>query len=196
MRRAPWGLLADGLRLNGWLAAAFAIALAWLLAARTAGGLSLHLLLTPLAALMFGRELALVAAAPALAAVLLWGHGDWTAAGAAWLLAAWLPATVLDALRRAADRWAPRNIFTFIFLAGFLAPGVAFVATVVAAAAAHGLAGTASRAVLTDEFLPFGLLLGWGEAFLTGLLTTVFVVYQPRWMATFDDARYLGTPPR
>ncbi len=42
--------------------------------------------------------------------------------------------------------------------------------------------------------MPFGLLLGWGEAFLSGLLTAIFVVYVPRWMATFDDARYLRPP--
>ena len=63
-RRAPWRLLADGFRLHGWLGSVFAIALAWLLSARLAGGLSLHLLLTPLVALMFGRDLAVVAASP------------------------------------------------------------------------------------------------------------------------------------
>ena len=68
-------------------------------------------------------------------------------------------------------------------------------ATVVVAAAAHAAAGTAPWERLAEGFLPFGLLLGWGEAFLTGLLTAIFVVYEPRWMATFDDARYLG-PPR
>jgi len=143
---------------------------------------------------MFGRDLAAAAAVPALAAVLLWRGGDWTAAGATWLLAAWLPVTILDALRSAADRWAPRNIFTFIFLAGFFAPGATFVLTVAAAAAAHAAAGTAPWETLAEGFVPFGLLLGWGEAFLSGLLTAIFVVYEPRWMATFDDARYLRPP--
>lgn len=144
---------------------------------------------------MFGRHLAVVAAVPALAAVLLWRGGDWTGAGATWLLAAWLPATVLEGLRLAAERWIPRNPFTFIFLAGFFSPGAAFVATVFAAVAAHHAAGTAPWPKLAGEFLPFGLLLAWGEAFLTGLLTAIFVVYEPRWMATFDDARFLRPPP-
>jgi len=147
-------------------------------------------------ALMFGRHLAVVAAVPALAAVLLWHGGDWTGAGATWLLAAWLPASFLEALRLAADRWVPRNPFTFIFLAGFFSPGAAYVATVLAAFAAHHAAGTAAWPALADGFLPFGLLLAWGEAFLSGLLTAIFTVYEPRWMATFDDARYLKPPPR
>jgi uncharacterized membrane protein len=195
VRRAPWRMLSDGFRLHGWLGAVFALALAWLLSARPAGGLALHLLLTPLAALMFGRDLAVVAAAPAVAATLLWHGGEWTGAGATWLLAAWLPATIQDGLRRAADRWVPRNVFTFIFLAGFFAPGLAYAATVLVATASHVAAGTAAWARLADGFLPYGLLLAWGEAFTTGLLTAIFVVYEPRWMATFDDARYLRPPP-
>jgi uncharacterized membrane protein len=170
------------------------MALAWILSARLAEGLTLHLLLTPLVALMFGRDLAVAAAMPALAAVLAWRGGDWSGVGATWLLAAWFPATGQDALRRAVDRWVPRNPFTFIFLSGFFSPGAAYVLTVAAAALAHAAAGTVSWDKLAEGFIPFGLLLGWGEAFLTGLLTAIFVVYEPRWMATFDDRRYLRPP--
>ena len=56
------------------------------------------------------------------------------------------------------------------------------------------MSGTAPWTGLRESFLPYGLLLAWGEAFLTGLLTAIFVVYEPRWMATFDDARYLRPP--
>jgi uncharacterized membrane protein len=176
------------------MGAALAIALAWLASARIEGGLPLHLLATPLVALMFGRDLAMAAAVPALAAALLWRGGDWTGSGATWLLAAWLPVTVIDMLRRAADRWLPRNVFVFIFAAGFFAPGLTFATTVLAASAAHLAAGTVTWDRVADGFLPYGLLLGWGEAFTSGLLTAIFVVYEPRWMATFDDRRYLRPP--
>ncbi|MBZ0249681.1 MAG: energy-coupling factor ABC transporter permease, partial [Burkholderiales bacterium] len=66
-RRAPWRLLAEDFRLHGWIGAAFAIALAWILSARLGGAVTLHLLVTPLAALMFGRDLAACAAVPAVA---------------------------------------------------------------------------------------------------------------------------------
>ncbi len=140
VRGAPWRLLADDFRLHGWIGAAFAIALAWLLSARLAGGLSLHLLATPLVALMFGRDLAAVTAAPAVVAATLWTGSDWTAAGATWLLAGWWPATLVTVLHRAADRWFPRNPFTFIFLSGFFSPGLTYVTTVAAASVAHLLA--------------------------------------------------------
>jgi uncharacterized membrane protein len=193
-RSAPWRLLADGFRLHGWLGACLAIALAWILSARPLPGLSLHLLATPLVALMFGRQLGLVAAVPAVLAAWLWRGSEWTGLGATWLLAAWVPVMVADGLRRLADRYAPLNPFTFIFLQGFFASGLAFAAGVAAATLAHGAAGTVPWPRLTGEFLPYGLLLSWGEAFLSGLLTAIFVVYEPRWMAGFDDARYLKPP--
>ena len=193
-RRAPWKLLAVDFRLHGWLGAVLAIALAWILSARTPEGPPLHLLATPLVALMFGRDLAAVAVAPAIIAALLWRQGEWASAPATWLLAGFLPAHLTCLLHRAADRFVPRNVFTYIFLAGFFTPGIVFALTVVVAAAAYaGAAGVAWQR-LADGFIPYGLLLAWGEAFLSGLLATIFVVYEPRWMVTFDDARYLRPP--
>jgi len=37
-----------------------------------------------------------------------------------------------------------------------------------------------------------GLMLGFGEAFLTGMLVTILVVYRRDWVVTFDDARWLA----
>jgi uncharacterized membrane protein len=35
-------------------------------------------------------------------------------------------------------------------------------------------------------------LLSWPEAFTTGLMLTLLVVYKPQWVSTFDDERYLN----
>lgn len=171
-----------------------AIALAWILSAHTPEGPPLHFLATPLVALMFGRDLAAIAVAPAILAAIVWRQGEWASAPATWLLAGLLPAHLAHLLLRAAERFAPRNVFTYIFLSGFFTPGIVFALTVVAAAAVHVAAGTAPWQKLADGFVPYGLLLSWGEAFLSGLLAAIFVVYEPRWMVTFDDARYLRPP--
>ncbi len=132
---------------------------------------------------------------PAVAAALLWQGGDWTGAGATWLLAAWLPVTLVDALRRAADRWLPCNVFTFIFLAGLLRAGRRLRGH---RRGGHGRArGRRHRAVAR----PAGRLPALRPAARLGrgvplrAPAAIFVVYEPRWMATFDDARYLR-PPR
>jgi uncharacterized membrane protein len=53
------------------------------------------------------------------------------------------------------------------------------------------LAGAYPLGYLLDEYLPYYLLMAWSEAFATGMLITVMVVYKPEWVATFDDHRYL-----
>jgi uncharacterized membrane protein len=45
---------------------------------------------------------------------------------------------------------------------------------------------------LLKEYLPVYLLMAWGEAFLTGMLVTLMVVWKPAWVATFSDERYLS----
>jgi uncharacterized membrane protein len=54
------------------------------------------------------------------------------------------------------------------------------------------LAGTYPVAYLLDEYLPYFLLLGFSEGWLSGMVITLFVVYRPQWVASFEDARYLG----
>jgi uncharacterized membrane protein len=41
------------------------------------------------------------------------------------------------------------------------------------------------------DTIAYMLLLAWGEAFLTGFLLTMFTVYRPEWVLTFDDDVYL-----
>ena len=44
---------------------------------------------------------------------------------------------------------------------------------------------------LVEESLQYLPLFMFPEAFVTGMLITIFVVYRPDWVATFDDERYL-----
>ena len=60
------------------------------------------------------------------------------------------------------------------------------------AAGALWLAGAYSLEMLTTEYLPYFALLGFAEAWLSGAFITLFVVYKPEWVHTFDDARYLA----
>ena len=41
------------------------------------------------------------------------------------------------------------------------------------------------------EYLWYFLLLLFPEAFITGTLITLFVVFRPHWVISFDDRRYL-----
>jgi uncharacterized membrane protein len=41
------------------------------------------------------------------------------------------------------------------------------------------------------EYLPYVLLLAFSEAWLSGMMVTLFVIYRPEWVSSFEDSRYL-----
>ncbi|HET7773939.1 MAG TPA: hypothetical protein VFK82_08950, partial [Burkholderiaceae bacterium] len=56
------------------------------------------------------------------------------------------------------------------------------------------LGGHAAEALI-EHALPYALLLAWGEALTVGMLITLFVIYKPQWMLSFDDRLYLRRLP-
>ena len=53
------------------------------------------------------------------------------------------------------------------------------------------LAGAYPADYLFEEVLLFYFLLSWSEAFTTGIMIAIMVVYKPHWVLTFDDRLYL-----
>lgn len=61
----------------------------------------------------------------------------------------------------------------------------------IAATGFVALSGTYPLDYLLEEYLPYFFLISFSEAFITGMLITMMVIYKPEWVATFDDRRYL-----
>lgn len=149
-------------------------------------GVMLHLTGASIATLVLGARPALVVMGLAsLSGVLL---------GAAWhgwamdfLVTGALPVAVTAAASRAARRWLPHNIFVYIMGNGFFAAMLATAASVLAKFAVAAVLGSRSAAA----YLAATPLLMFAEAFLTGTLIALIVVYRPQWCATFDDRVYL-----
>lgn len=190
-RARAWRPLADPARLNLWFAAIAVVLTLWLIRSGIRSGLSLHLLGATVLLLMFGPHRAQLALYLVVALSTLLGMAGLDAYPANALLTGALPVWVSYAVLRAAERWLPPNIFVYIFVAGFLGGAVAMTATALGATGAHLMLGTYGFAYLAENFLPFALLLAWGEAFTSGMLVALLVVYYPGWVSTFDDARYL-----
>ena len=186
----PWRAVPRA-RFGLWLMASALLAALWMLRASVAPGLSLHFLGAALLYLMFGALPAIWGVALAAAVLAATGRAGSEGLALTVLATGALPVAVVHLVRRAAERWLPPNPFVYFFGVAFLGAGLSVAAAGTASALLHALAGDASLAHLASSFLPFALLLGWGEAFLTGMLATIFVVYRSEWMATFDDARYL-----
>lgn len=192
LARDAWRPLRDLRRLNLWCAAIAIVFTLWTIRSGIKPGLGMHLLGATVLMLMFGPRLAQLALYAVSAAAAFAGMGDATAYPANALLAGALPVWVSYALLRAIERWLPPQLFVFIFAGGFFAGALAMAASVIMAAGLHAAAGSYAPAYLAEYYLPYALLLSWGEAFMTGMFTALMVAYYPQWILMFDDRRYLA----
>ena len=195
LRTAPWRRLADSRQLNVWLGTIVSLALIWSMKADLRPGLTLHLLGATAFALMFGRQLAIVGLSLVLAVVTFnsatSAYFEWQAYALNALMTVVIPVLVAWGILRAVERWLPAHIFVYIFVATFFGAAVNVVVTGSAATVLLGLASTYPFSWLLGEYaLPY-VLLAFAEAWLTGAVITVFIVYLPDWVGSFDDRRYL-----
>ena len=165
---------------------------AWTMKASVQPGLSLHLVGATAATLMFGPQLAIACLSLALAGIAFDGAIAWSSYPLNLLIMVVIPVFVAYRLFRWVDRRLPNNYFVYIFINAFLGAGLSIVVLGTVATAALAAVEAYPVAQLSSEYLPFFLLLGFSEAWLTGMALTLMVVFKPEWVATFDDSRYLA----
>lgn len=190
-RRARWRMLADKANLNIFLAATLAVLGLWLIKTGIKPGLNFHLLGATALTLMFRPLFALLAIAMITAAITLW-HGEYAAFAANWLLMGAVPVGVTWLIYRLVDGKLPNHLFVYLFLNAFFGAAVAIMVVGGVSTSFIALSGAYPLDYLLEEYLPYYLLMAWSEAFATGMLVTLMVIYKPQWVSTFDDRRYLA----
>src|SRR5574343_102411 len=99
------------------------------------------------------------------------------------LLAGW-PMAMLGAGVR---RWLPHHLMVYILGRGFFASLLSLTLAGVLAMVWRGVPDG-----LSDADLLIGRwLAAWGDAFLTGMIVSIFVAFRPEWLATYSDRLYL-----
>lgn len=189
--RAPWAALRDSSRLNAWLGTMVLLTLVWSLKAGVKPGLTLHLLGAMLCTLSFGPWLAFVALCGALAGLTLNGGAGWQSYAVNALLMGGVGTCVGYGVLRFSERVLPAHFFVYIFANGFFGAALCIAAVATSASGLLTLAGVYSVDYVLAEYLPYAMLLGFAEAWLSGMMLTLFVIYRPAWVSTFDDSRYL-----
>lgn len=192
--RAPWSRLEGG-HSHVYFGACTVLSLLWLMGAGIQPGLSIHLLGTVLLVLMFDLPLGLIGSTALLVVATVSGRGGWLAFGGNGLAMCLFPALVGHGMLRLAWRRLPDNFFVYVFFNSFLAGAVSIVAAGLASAVLLWLSGTYDREHLLWEYLILFPMLAFAEGFLTGGAATIFSVYRPQWVTTFDDSRYLRNRP-
>lgn len=189
----PWQpLLSDTALQHRWLAATLAVMLMWQLRAQAVDWLTLHLVFTVLMTLVFKAPLALLSNVMINIGMVAIGRNDWALLGANVLVTGVVPALITGIVWRLVDRKLPDNLMVFLFACGFFGAALATLGGGLAAVGLIVMAGTDPEAVyLAQEYARFLPLLMPSEAFITGMLLSVLLVYHPEWVATFNDHRYI-----
>ncbi|WP_075881287.1 energy-coupling factor ABC transporter permease [Vreelandella massiliensis] len=189
----PWQpLFVDTGLQHRWMAATLAVVLMWQLRAQAVDWLTLHLVFAALMTLVFKAPLALISNVMINVAMVVVGRNDWALLGANVLVTGIVPALVVGVIWRFVDRKLPDNLMIFLFVCGFFGAALATLGGGLTAVGLIVTAGTDPEAVhLAREYARFLPLLMPSEAFLTGMLLSVLMVYHPSWVATFNDHRYI-----
>ena len=141
-----------------------------------------------LVVLMLGWPLAI----PALVAVggiaaVLSPSLDWADAVGTIAWQGVVPATLALALGAVIRRLIGTQPFVYVLGRAFLGTAVClFLANVLGQWSGHSLPGVEGDLSLVARWL-----MAWGDAFVTGMLTAIFVAFKPEWLATWSDRLYL-----
>ena len=186
---APWRLLEAPTVFSAWCAFIILLTMVWRLRINVSSDLSLHLMGLSLFPLMFGRALASLGLSLTVIAYTAQFNGLWSNLGLNLLLLAIMPAWFSDVILRATQRFLPHHLFVYLFGNGFFGSMAVLSLSGLCSIAAHML--WASPAGSMSDAIAYMLLLAWGESFMVGFLVTIFAVYRPNWLLTFNDSIYL-----
>lgn len=191
VRFAPWQRLTEHSRLNVWLGTVVSLMLLWSLTAGVKPGLTLHLVGNMLLSLAFGPWLAFIGSCLALAGITINGAAGWESYAANAILMAGVGTLTSVLILRFNERFLPPNLFVYLFANGFFGGAISMIAVGGAASAVLVLADVYPGEYVLSDYLPYVMLLGFSEAWLSGMVLTLLVLYRPAWVCSFDDSRYL-----
>ncbi len=194
LRRASWS--GEAVQKWTWTLATIVVLVGHRMVVTMPDGMQLHYLGAAWIALLVGFPRAMLSMTLVVTVQMLLQQSPLSAWGLRVLVEAALPIWAMWAVVQACRRWLPRNPFVFLLGCGMLGIGVVHALELGVTVLVLNTLGGQRAQVLWGEFLPYALLLAWGEAWLEGMLTTLLVVYVPGSVRLFDEDFYLARPPR
>jgi len=191
LRTTSWRQLLDKSLSHAFLGTCVLLIALWHISTRQFPGLNYHFLGAALLTLLFRWQLAFVAVNIVLLALLFSGEGQWQTLPLNALTMGLLPILISYGLYRLVESKLPHNLFIYIFINAFFGAALTILIAVSATALILVEAGVYEYSYLQQYYFPFLPLMMFPESFITGMLTTLAVVFYPQWVLTFDDRKYL-----
>lgn len=169
-----------------------ALAVIWSIQAGIKDGLQLHFLLLTTLVLCHGWRIALWLGNVPLLALFLQNKLSWPDSGLFFISQLLLPVLFSYALFLWSYHRLSRQLFVYLFVAGFIGAALSIVLQLTATAGLLWLEGRYDWTTIYDNYLLFSLLIWFPEALLNGAALTLLAVYKPEWLRTFYDREYLS----
>ena len=193
VRYAPWRTLLDnGIMVNALVGLLFGAFIFWQFNAGIRPGFNFHILGSTLFMLMFGWQIATVSITLLMFATWLRADIGLITLGINGLLMIVIPVLFSDWLLRFSKRYLPKNLFLFVLWNGFFCSMLSIVLNVVATTLLLLLLSHYTWGEIQHHYLVATPIIMLTEGFVTGMMITAFVVFQPQAVMNFNDEEYLA----
>ncbi|CAM2741249.1 energy-coupling factor ABC transporter permease [Vibrio mytili] len=169
----------------------FVLTILWSTQAGVKDGLQIHFLALTTLTMMYGWRMALLLSIPAMI-MSQWLHGNsLTFIPSILMLSALLPILTSYLIFLLSFHYLPRNIFVFIFVAGFFNGALTGSLHLLFNSLYHLYSGHYDWETIHHNYFVFVPLLAFPEGLLNGMSLAVLTVFKPEWLRVFSDRDYI-----
>lgn len=192
MLRAPWAVLQTNKVLQHMLLGATVLMmLMWSMRAGISPGLGIHFLGLTLMTLVFGWDLALIAATIALIGMAIIGRESWDGLFVNGLCSVLLPILSTTVILHTVEKYLAKNFFVYLFVCGFIGAAISTAVAGLSTSAILVLDGVYTVGKIVHEYVRYLPLIMFPEGLMNGIFLTGLMVFHPDWVRTFDAHAYI-----
>ncbi|WP_299180362.1 energy-coupling factor ABC transporter permease [uncultured Neptuniibacter sp.] len=192
LRATPWRVLGSNRILQHMLFGATVILMIlWSMRAGISPGLGIHFLGITVMALVFGWDLAVLAATVALIGMVVIGKESLDGLFINGICSVLLPIAATYAIYWFVEKRLLKNFFVYLFVCGFIGAAVSTAVAGLATSAVLVVDGVYTFEKVYLEYIRYLPLIMFPEGLLNGIFLTGMLVFYPDWVRTFDAKGYI-----
>lgn len=169
----------------------FFFSILWVTQAGVKEGLQIHFLALTTLTMMYGWRMAFLISIPAMLVNHLLHDVSLLQLPTSLVLSALLPIFISYLVFLLSYHYLPRNIFVFIFVAGFFNAAITGSLHLLINSFYHLSVGHYDWETIQHNYFIFVPLLAFPEGLLNGMSLAVLTVFKPEWLRVFSDRDYI-----